>query len=413
MEILVHSGKLFNGLHQTPIENSGLYIKDGIIKVAGKNSELPNIKEALRIDATGSTIIPGLINCHTHITRRHLHKEKMNIPFRFGAVEIEALPDPQRISWALSNSWYELFRGTTSFRDTGCKNRVSLQLRKVFENKIFNGPTVVSSGTGLAITGGHGTHGVGSARYADGVEEVRKAVRQEINAGVDWIKLMASGGLAGLPDNEDPEWIEYSIEELKAGVVEAHKRNRKVLTHCGGAESIKNSVIAGVDSIEHGMMMDEEGADMMVKNNVYYVPTVSGIKKVYLREKEKGSKDLAEFIYKKVILPHEESVKMANEKGIKIAAGTDTLGTMVDEIKLLKEYGLDVIGALCAATSNASEAIGLQDKVGTLEPGKYGDFIIVEGGDLFKDLDLLNGKIKVFKSGNLVTGDWLVNVNPN
>ena len=409
-KLIVHNARVFTGTSNDYLERSGLFSVDGIIQAVAPDSKLPTPDdETTVVDASGAVIIPGLINCHVHISRRHIHRYPLDRTFRGVVPGIESQNSAQRILFAMKNAWHELMEGTTVFRDTGSRHQVSLELRKAISSGKINGPWMLSCGEGIAMTGGHGTHRDYTAIEADGVDAVRKEVRSQLRAGVDWIKLMASGGLGGMPESEDPRWCEYSIEEMAVAVEEAHKRWKKVCTHCGSAESVKNSVKAGVDSIEHGMLLDEEAVAMMKDTDTSYVPTLHCIYSVYAREEYTAKSEFSEFLKTEVCAPHREGVKMAYEAGVVTVTGTDTLGNMVEEMKMLEDICFKRDEALQAATKQAACAMGIDDKVGTLEAGKLADFVLIDGSPL-DSLDALYNVKSVYKTGNRVTYDWLVNL---
>jgi imidazolonepropionase-like amidohydrolase len=255
------------------------------------------------------------------------------------------------------------------------------------------------------MTGGHGDHRVqrpNPRKVADGPDEVRRAVRIQLKAGADWIKLMASGGLGGMPEYEDPRYVEYSFEELRAGVEEAHKRWTPVCVHAYATGGIKNSVEAGVDCIEHGVIMDEEVIEMMVEKDVSWVPTITGMYNLYVREKKAGNDDFAQLMEEVVIEPHKVSIELGLKAGVRIGLGTDTLGEIIQEIQMLHEYGMTPMEALMAATRVSAEVVRIQDVVGTIEAGKKADLLMVNGNPL-EDLEDMRRVRRVFKDGKEVT----------
>ena len=409
-QLILHNARIFTGTNGEYLNRHGLFVVDGIIHAVAPDDKLPSPDtQTTVVDANGAVVIPGLINCHVHISRRHIHRYPMDRTFRGVVPGIESQNPAQRILFAMKNAWHEMMEGTTVFRDTGSRHQVSLELRKAIASGTINGPLMLSCGEGIAMTGGHGTHRDYTAIEADGVDGVRKEVRHQLRSGVDWIKMMASGGLGGMPESEDPRWSEYSVEELSVAAEEAHKRWKRVCSHCGSAESVKNSVRAGIDSIEHGMLLDEEAVAMMKQNGTSYVPTLHCIYSVYAREEYSAKSEFSEFLKTQVCAPHREGVKMAYEAGIVTVTGTDTLGNMVEEMKMLENICFKRDEALRSATQMAARAMGIEDKVGTLEIGKLGDFVIIDG-DPLENLDALYNVQSVYKTGNLVTYEWLVNL---
>ena len=403
--LLITNATLIDGTGKDPLETAWILIKDGLIEKIDQGTKAPKIPEsAMIIDAAGLTVLPGLVNLHAHIQRRHLHRQ--DTPFRFGAPQLESLPDSQRMVWALKNAWSELREGITTFRD--CASNLGIDLKEIFETDVFNGPRFITCGKGITMTGGHGDHRSSvNARIADGADEVRKAAREQLKAGADWIKLMASAGLAGMPEHEHPSMVEYTVEELRAGIEEAHKRHRRATVHADAAQSVKNSIEAGVDCIEHGPLLDDEGAQMMAAHKVFFVPTLSGLYNLYKREEDAGNRDFANLLLEDVINPHKEAVDKSHQAGVVIGTGTDTLGQIHQEIKMLNDCGLSKMESIQAATKNSAEILGLENKIGTVEKGKEADLIIVSG-DPLKDLDALRNVKEVIRSGQKVTVEWLM-----
>jgi imidazolonepropionase-like amidohydrolase len=407
MTLLLHNGGLIDGRRNQRFEQAWVLIEDGVIKTVheGKPSDtVPGI----RLDMKGGTVLPGLINLHTHIQRRHLHRTHQTggVTFRQGAPLIEAMPDAQRMAWAIRNAWDELREGTTTMRDTGSKHHLSTQLREVFRSGVLKGPRIVTCGEGIAITGGHGSHGTGGVVEADGLDNVRRATREQMKAGADWIKLMSSAGLGGMPDREDVRFVELDEDEMRVAVREAHKRGRRVCAHADATEAVKNCVRAGVDCIEHGTRADDEGIRMMAERGSYFVPTLTGSYNLMILERESGNLDVSTALENLAIEPHERAVRRAIEDRVKIGVGTDTLGEMVQEIEMLRDFGMSPMASIQAATSVAAEILGLESQLGSIEPGKRADLLVVQG-DPLRQLGLLRQVVHVLKDGHLVSDGWL------
>lgn len=408
-KMLIYNCLLIDGTGQPPTSDAWVLIEGDRIGAVGfgrleTGSSLPQCDQML--DADGCTMLPGLINAHVHIVRRHLHQRNIKGTFRQGAPYYENLKDTVRLLWAIKNAWYELIHGVTTIRDTGTKNRLNIELRESIAAGLVGGPRVVACGFGIAGTGGHETHRYQGSMEADGPDEVMKAVRTEIKAGADFIKFMAGGGLAGMPEHEDPRWIEFSIEELRVGIEEAHKRNKRTTAHAMGIGPIMNCLEAGIDCIEHGAMLDKQAIDRMVSNRVYYVPTISGITNVSRRETEHGSPALGRLIEDIVVNPLRESITLAHQAGVQIATGTDTLGDMVEELEMLHQCGLTPMECIRAATSVAATVLGKENEIGSVQPDKVADLLLVEGNPL-KDLGIMRNVRDVFKAGVRVDANFL------
>lgn len=384
MPLLIKNGRILNPNRpdkpQSPQKADILIENDRITKISEDNHLKNNCSDV--VDADNCIIIPGLINLHTHITRRHLHRQSISIPFRHGAPEIENSPITKRILWALKNAWLELGDGVTTIRDAGSKGCVSIDLRNSISEGIFDGPLIIASGEPVAMTGGHESHRYHAAREADGPDEVRKAVREQLRAGADWIKLMASGGIGGMPYREHPSMMEFSEEELRAGTEEAHKRHRRVMVHAMSDESIIAAITVGVDCIEHGVLMSDNTLGMMKEKQRNFVPTMSGIYKVFEREKAAGNDSFADLLLTEVVRKQMDVVTKAVRAGILIGTGSDTLGSVYEEIRLLIECGLSRADALAAATINGAKILGLDREIGTIEEGKRADMVLLEANPL-------------------------------
>lgn len=374
-KILIKKGLLFNP--PGDVRKVNILIKGSkITRVCSESLSSLSVDDV--IDAQDCIIIPGLINLHTHIARRHLSRERPNSTFREGAPKLTNIPNTHLMLFALRNLWADLKEGITTSRDAGTQNAVSTELRNAVQARIFQAPRLLSVGEAIAITGGHGTHRSIISIEADGVDEVRKKVRKHLKRGVDWIKLMASGGIGGLPDWEDPKMVEFSKKELKVAASEAHKRNVNVMTHAMASKSIKNAAEARIDTIEHGVFMDNEAVELMQEKGCSLVPTLSGIYNVYQREKQAGNKEFANLLFNEVVSPQRDSVSKAIKNGIMVGAGTDSLGHMFQELEMLVDCGMTNAEALAAATSNAAKILGLKDKIGVIEEGRSADILILE-----------------------------------
>lgn len=368
---------------------------------------VPGHDEADTIDAGGGYVLPGLVNLHVHINRRHLSRGTG--VFRQGAPAVENSDDGTRMLYAARNAWYELSRGVTTLRDLCSVGRTASTLKNAIASGLIRGPRMVVCGLGIAATGGHETHRYKGAVEVDGPSEVMKAVRFEIKLGADFIKLMVSGGLGGMPEHEHPSWTEFSPDEIKAAVYAAHSHNHGVTVHAMGEGPVMNALLGGVDGIEHGAVLSTEALDIMKDRGVYYVPTMSGITAVADKEARSGNPHLAATMRELVVNPQRESVAKAHERGILIGAGSDTLGSVVDELLLMKECGFTAHDALKTATINAARILGRDHDFGTIEEGKVADLVIV-GGNPLANLNNLRDVKQVILGGEVVTERWMCNL---
>lgn len=347
------------------------------------------------VDLTGYTVLPGLIDVHTHLT---------GTPDFDPYFELTMTPGKEAILGVV-NAKTTLDAGFTSVRNVGANGWTDVALRDEINEGHIAGPHMEVSGPALGITGGHMDANLLPFQYhaqgegvADGIPAVQHMVRQNIKYGADLIKIGASGGV--LSRGDDPQASQYTREEMVAIVADAHRLGRKVAAHAHGAQAILWASEAGVDSIEHGSYIDEAGIKAMKAHGTYLVPTS------YLYDWYKDHGNLPALYAKKM---HDvTSVARANHKraiaaGVKVALGTDSAvyphGLNAHELEVyVREYGMTPLAALQAATVNAADLMAWSDRAGALEPGKWADVIAV-AGDPLKDITLLQHVPFVMKGG--------------
>lgn len=408
MVTIISGGRIFDGTPGGAAFEGEVWIADGVIQKVVKGHGRGGYPVQSEVtDATGCMVLPGLINLHAHIQRRHVHRVEQS-RFAVGTQAIETLPDRERIVWAIKNGWDMLQDGVTTVRDTGNRRAMSVTVREIFRSGLVNGPRVVSCGWGIAPTWvlGVDTWQVGEYREVTGSDEARYAAREQLGHGVDWLKVRASGGLEGMPLHDDPLWMGLTVEEMRVVAEEAHGRGKKVCAHAYPPETVQRCIVAGIDCIEHGSVMDEKTVEMMAEHGCDYVPTMTGMYNFYRREESVGRKDVAEYIYREIVTPHPKSVQMCYEAGVRIGAGTDTLGDMVQELQMIHESGVPIDDCIRAATSTAAAILGMTE-VGVLAAGKAADVLVVDGNPL-EDLEALRRVKWVYKDGNPVTAEWLL-----
>jgi imidazolonepropionase-like amidohydrolase len=249
------------------------------------------------------------------------------------------------------------------------------------------------------MTGGHAWF---LGREADGPDAVRQAVRDELKGGANCIKFMASGGVYG--HAEEPGAPQLTVEEMRAGVEEAHKAGRKVAAHAYSVEAISNALDAGVDSIEHGSFLDAKTAERMREEGIYLVPTISVYAAMYTKGPELGAPEYIQRKTPEVLDASREAFRLALEVGVPIAAGTDCgapghpHGSLPEELRLMVEAGATPMQALRFGTAAAAELLGIGEELGRLEPGKKADFVAVAGNPL-QDIDALRDVRLVLRNG--------------
>lgn len=381
------------------LQNATVVIEDdAIAEVAQGGLELGD--EVKQIALEGRFLLPGLIDVHTHIT------SDGSVADPITKIINQSIPEITLESAA--NAKRTVTAGITSIRDLGGPDGIDLALRDAIEAGTLTGPRMKASARVVCMTGGHGWYFIG--READGPDEVRKAAREQIRAGADVVKLMATGGV--MTKGVDPGAAQLTEEEMRGAIEEAHKAGRTTATHAQGAQGVKNALLAGIDTIEHGIFLDEELVQLMIDRGVFFVPTVSALHHILRGGREAGVPEYAMEKTERVKEFHDASIKLALEAGVKIAMGTDAgtpfneHGANAWELELLVDRGMAPIDAIKAGTSVASEVMGWQDRLGTIEKGKLADLIVVDG-DPVADIGLLRQAeaiALVMQGGRIIKG---------
>ena len=383
-----------DGVSEQPVEDGVVVIQDENIAFVGRGADLP--PDADVVDLGDVTLLPGLIDAHVHLVWNASAD-----PHELVAREGHALTALR----CAHNAALHLRAGVTTVRDTGATDALSVDVARAVELGVLPGPRVVAAGRVVAMTGGHAWF---LGREADGPDAVRHAVRDELKGGASCIKFMASGGVYG--HAEEPGAPQLTVEEMRAGVEEAHKAGRMVAAHAYSVEAISNALEAGVDSIEHGSFLDAKTAERMREEGVYLVPTISVYAAMYAKGPELGTPDYIQRKTPEVLDASFEAFRLALEAGVPIAAGTDCgapghpHGSLPEELRLMVEAGATPMQALRFGTAAAAELLGIGEELGTLEPGKKADLVAVSGNPL-QDIDalrevrlVLRGGVKVWPS---------------
>ncbi len=385
MAVIFKNGNVIVGTGEV-IKNGTVITDDNIITfVAATKKIIPSKKDTL-FDISGKTILPGLIDAHVHLC-------------------LDGSPDPitsllkdsvpQITLKAADHARRTLDAGVTTIRDMGGRDYVDLAIRDGIESGLLQGPRMICSGRLVCMTGGHGWQ---FGREASGTDGVREAVREQLKMGVNFIKLIATGGV--MTKGVDPGATQFTLEELMAGVEEARKAGQRTATHAQGTDGIKNSLWAGVNSIEHGFFLDDEAIELMLEMNAYLVPTLSAPYQIIRGGVKGGVPRYAVEKSKAVMRSHLQSVRRAYKAKIPIAMGTDAgtpfncHGENLKEMELLVKAGMTPMEAVVATTKTASEVLGLEKKIGTLKKGKLADLIVVDGNPL-DDISLLQKRDKM------------------
>jgi len=401
--VVVHAGHMFDVKTGKMLADPMLVIEDGKIVSAGEAGETKVPADAVRIELPNATVLPGLIDAHTHLT----------MDPKFGYERL-ANSVPREALTGAKNARLTLLAGFTTVRNVGARDFTDVALRDAINAGDVPGPRLLVSGPALSITGGHCDNNMLPFEYhatsdgvADGIAAVQHKVRENIKYGADLIKVCATGGVLSLGDN--PQHSQYTFEEMKAIVADAHRLGRKVAAHAHGAEGIRWAAEAGVDSVEHGSYIDDAGIAAMKEHGTYLVPTL------YLGDwmiDNAGLTHLPPPLLAKaqeVIPAARKNIAHAFASGVKVAFGTDAAvyphGLNAHEFAVMVRLGLTPLQAIQAATVNAADLLGWTGKVGTLEPGAWADIIAVEG-DPAKDVTTLERVKFVMKGGEVVNNEY-------
>ena len=365
------------------IDDAVIVVRGDRIEAAGQSTSIQSPAIAETIDLTASSVLPGLIDAHVHLAWKGL-----------GGAGVLAGTDEAKKT---------LLAGFTTVRNLGSTGKTDLILRDAIDQGKIPGPRMIAAGTPIGEEGG----------VCDAVFEAEGRVRNQADAirvvqenmkqGATVIKLCAGGKV--VPDLSDQGATELSVDEIRAIVAEAHKSGRKVAAHAQGPEAISNAVSAGVDSIEHGSLVDEKAARLMKERNIFLVPTLYRIDWIS-EQAQGGSKEKPEAAKKRQENREaiHKNIRRAIQLGVPIAFGTDATviphGWNAREFKVLVEAGLSPLDAIRTATQNAAKLIGWSDQVGSIKPGLFADLIAVEG-DPLTDVTVLE-KIKFVMKGGII-----------
>jgi imidazolonepropionase-like amidohydrolase len=399
--VAIKAGRLIDTKTGAVINNAFILIEDDKIIAAGPNVTIPAEVEV--IDLKDKTVLPGLIDCHTHITSQPgNYYEDI---FRRSAIDV-----------AVSAHIYArrtLEAGFTTVRDVGASEFIDVALRNAINRGDVAGPRMQVATLTVGATGGHGdTNGFspylkfsGFSGLADGVDEIRKLVRFEVKYGADLIKILATAGV--LSEEESVGAPQFSQEEMNAIVEEARMWGKRVAAHAHGAEGIKRAVRAGVTSIEHGSLIDDEGIKLMKERGTYLVADIYNDDYILAEFAKLGYPE--KIIEKERVVgrTQRENFQKAVKAGVKIAYGTDAgvypHGWNAKQFAHMVKWGLTPIQAIQAATISAADLLGWNDKVGVIAPGAFADIIAVDG-DPLKDVTELERVKFVMKGGEVYKG---------
>ncbi len=387
MRTVIEIDGLFDGT--SAVSDATIVIEGGEVAWAGKRSRAPRTpkgEKSRTVRAAGGFALPGLINCHSHLTLE-------------GSANFEAETRQSEAAAALKafrNARLTLRSGVTTVRDLGANGSMVIELARQIERGALEGPRIIAAARGITITGGHGME-VG--RIADGADAVRAATREQIALGAMVIKLFSTGGVLG--EGAGPELAAYTPDETRAAVDEAHRAGVRITTHAHGAEGMRIAAECGIDSIEHATLLDQPTIRLIKEKDVALVPTFSALRRII----DNGSA-LPDRVMERarlVATKHQEGIRSAQKAGVRIAAGTDA-GTPFNtherfalELVYLAEAGLSRTEALVAATRVAADVVGMP-KAGRIAKGSWADLVFVDG-DPLRDLAVLQQPKAVWVRG--------------
>ncbi len=366
MQRLYRGGRIFDG--DRVLDGHAVLTEDATIARVAPAAEFDGFAGEV-VDTGGGTLLPGLIDCHVHVC--------LGAEADPGSAA-DKLSPPQLTLRALERAQASLAGGITALRDCGGRNFTEISVRDFIRQGVFAGPAMRVSGRAICMTGGHGNR---SGRVADGAEEVVKAVREQIHAGADLIKIMATGGV--LTPGVNPEDAHFTAEEMAAGLHEAARFHKRSASHAQGAEGILNAVRGGVTSIEHGIFMNDTCIEEMLERGTYLVPTLAAVRNI-LANKDKGIPAWAVEKSERVNEVHRQAFTRFLKAGGRIAMGTDAgtpfnyHGDNAMELEYMVEGGMTSEEALRAGTAVAAELLDLADR-GRIREGNVADLLVVDG----------------------------------
>jgi imidazolonepropionase-like amidohydrolase len=402
---LIRAGQLFDGTGTNLIQNATIVVRQGRIVEVGHNVSVPAGAEV--VDLSGWTVMPGFIDMHTHITSDpsdgYADRRFRDFPGHAALV-------------GAKNARLTLLAGFTTVRNVGAAEFADIALRNAINEGIVIGPRMFTAGKSIGITGGHcdtggfrpdlfdepGVHN----GIANGPDEVRAAVRYQVKYGADWIKTCATAGVLSAGTEIGP--AQYTLGELETMVETATMLNRRVVAHAHGNAGIRNAVRAGVASIDHGSVLDDETLGMMRQRGTFLVPTMMAFEYVFEAARDGRLAPWSAIKAREVTPMARESHRRAIRSGARIAFGTDAgvfpHGTNADEFRLMVAAGMTPAQALLAATREAADLLGQLQDFGTISTGKRADIIAVRGNPL-NDVELLKSVGFVMKDGVIYKRD--------
>ncbi len=376
-------GTLFDGENEEPLKGAWLSIEKGVI--ASVLDRKP-ARSADFLDLSRYTVLPGFIDCHDHVCLDpgdEIAQAKESSPWLAlrGAARLKTIVEA----------------GVTTLRNAGEHERLDLVLKRAVETGLIPGPRLLTAGMWICRTGGHGWF---DEKEADGPWEIRKAIRDEVKHGADWIKIMVTGGIS--TEHSDATMSDFSREEIFVAVEEAHRLGKKIAAHAHGGGGVDGLIEAGVDSLEHGFYLTRPQLHEMAKKGIPLCSTYGIIAAII---QEPTSPEFSRQNCLKVARVIHKMLSNAIQENVSIVVGTDgNHGKMAVELEALIRAGYSHVQALKALTSVAARFLGLQDQLGMLKKGLKADLVVVDG-DPFKNINAIENIKMVFKDGQAVFKD--------
>jgi len=407
--VLLRNVTVIDGTGAAPRPGQSILVRDDHIEAIGPTDTVRFPEDTLIYEGGGRHALPGLIDCHVHTAYPGVAD--------LSQLTLKELPSLFAIRSTV-HARQLLNAGITTVRDGGSTAYSDIALRQAIDTGMVPGPRIRACGYGLKMTGGHGDAfyspnvEVSQPGLANSADEARKVARANLKMGANHIKILsASGGV--MSEGTEVGVAQYTVEEMRAAIDEAHKAGKRAMAHCHGRQAIKNAILAGIDSIEHGSYLDDEGIEMMLKRGVFLVPTYLASFRIVEHGEKGGIPAYAVRKAKQVREDHAKNIARARQAGVKVAMGTDAgtpyniHGENLHELPLMVEGGFTPMEAIVAATKTAAELLQMDDKIGTLVQGKLADIVVMNGNPL-EDIGLFKETkniVHVMKGGSVFRSD--------
>jgi len=399
--LVLTGAKAITGTGQV-IDQATVVIKDSLIQAIGESGQVSVPEKAMRVDLTGKTIMPGLIDAHVHL-------DMHGMPDTYHESLVEDKLRTIRASIEMANT---VRSGITTVRNAGSANFIDIAVKRAVDEGLVTGPRILASGRIICMMTAGSEYFQGLYREADGVDENRRAAREQLKEGADLLKVMATGAI--MNPGGTPGAPHLNMEEIRAVVEEGEKTGKHTAAHAHGAEGIKNAIKAGVRTIEHGTLADEEALKMMADRGVFLISTLCSNFWMLNNATQNG---VPQFMFQKaeeVSKIRVDNLHRALQAGVQVAMGTDA-GTpynyhgrnAMELVQYVEKNIMDPMQAITASTQGAADAIGLESEIGTLQPGKQADILILSADPVHNircllDLDSIHC---VLKGGEVVHGE--------